>query len=289
MPDRFLKNANEENGDVGRLTETTILGRRRYVPFDVFAMRVDVPVSSMVRDGDLGWTCGQCPLDRRGDVVAPFDLTSQAGFVCDMIEATVERAGFTRASVGKLNVYVAETAAWQGDQALAAIKARFDHQPVIVPIPVPHFYYDGMMLEIDIFTGPRTTCSTLITGRSTKLHIADAGEVAWASVAADVARHASLSDCLSEIASTLDGQGLAIGNKLADHWFLSCETTAVPATRKTSVYVPPSRIPTLWSASPPINRHRWSVSLHFPEIGFAEFMERNPIANFDCASGAAAR
>ena len=205
------------------LTNATIVGNRRYVPFDTFAMRVDVPVSSMVRDGDLGWTCGQCPLDRQGDVMSPFDLISQTGFVCDMIETTVQRAGFTKASIGKLNAYFSETAAGQSAQALAAIKARFDHQPVIVPIQVPHFYYDGMMLEIDVFAGPRSTPRTLITSHGTSLQIADAGEVIWASVTADVMRHASLFDCLSEITSTLDGQGLAAAHRLSDHWFLSSQ------------------------------------------------------------------
>ena len=42
------------------------MGKRSYVPFDVFAMRVDVPVSTAVRHGHLGWTCGQCPLTDRG-------------------------------------------------------------------------------------------------------------------------------------------------------------------------------------------------------------------------------
>ena len=54
------------------------MSRRLYVPFDVFAMQEDVSVSTLVRDGNLGWTCGQCPLDREGNVVAPNDLVSQA-------------------------------------------------------------------------------------------------------------------------------------------------------------------------------------------------------------------
>lgn len=204
-------------------TGATIMGSRLHVPFDVFAMRVDVPVSSMVRAGDLGWTCGQCPLDRQGDVMSPFDLLSQTDFVCGMIETTDQRAGFAKTSIGKLNVYFSETAVGQGAQALSVTKTRFDHQPVIVPIRVPHFYYDGMMLEIDVFAGPQATPRTLITSRGTKLQIADAGEVIWASVAADVTRHASLPDCLSEVTSTLDGQSLTTAHKLSDHWFLSSQ------------------------------------------------------------------
>ena len=59
------------------------MSRRLYVPFDVFAMQEDVSVSTLVRDGSLGWTCGQCPLDREGHVVAPNDLMAQAMVLCE--------------------------------------------------------------------------------------------------------------------------------------------------------------------------------------------------------------
>lgn len=66
---------------------------RSCVPFDVFAIRVEVPVSTAVRDGGLGWTCGQCPLTEQGAVYAPGDLRAQAEFVCDMIDTVMTRAG----------------------------------------------------------------------------------------------------------------------------------------------------------------------------------------------------
>ena len=87
---------------------------RLHVPFDVFAMREDVCVSSLVRAGGLGWTCGQCPLDPQGRVIAPHDLLAQAQIVCDMIDDLVPRARFGGAEIGKLNVHYAEGSTGDG-------------------------------------------------------------------------------------------------------------------------------------------------------------------------------
>ena len=195
------------------------LGTRSYVPFDVFAMQVDVPVSTMVRDGEFGWTCGQCPLDRTGEVLSPGDLVAQAGHVCDMIEHVLARGGFDNAMIGKLNVYFAEAESGEGDAALEVFARRFTHRPVIVPIPVPYFYYDGMMLEVDVFAGQNASAKSAET--VDKVQIVDGGEMIWASVRADISDGASLADRLVEISSDLDREGLGAGTLSSDHWFVA--------------------------------------------------------------------
>ncbi|WP_282607016.1 hypothetical protein [Pelagibius sp. Alg239-R121] len=197
------------------------MGKRNHVPFDVFAMQVDVPVSAMVSDSGYGWTCGQCPLDQHGQVVAPGELLTQAAFVCDMIESVVHRGGFNVASVGKLNVYFAESDAGEGASALRIFQDRFQHQPVIVPIPVPHFYYDGMMIEVDVFLGVRTVARSTKAAGNIDLQLAESGEIVWASVCAGLEGDDDLSLCLKDISSALDLEGLSAGQLISDHWFVS--------------------------------------------------------------------
>lgn len=197
------------------------MGPRRHVPFDVFAMQVDVPVSMMVCDGDYGWTCGQCPLDRQGRVVAPGDLVAQAEFVCDMVEVVVRRGELDIAAVAKLNVYYSDPVHDKGQAALRIFRNRFAHRPVIVPIRVPYFYYDGMMIEVDVFTGGSTQAPmTHLTGSGT-LQIARSGELIWACITTDLTGMSSLSEGIGKTRSLLLDHGLDVDHMISDRWFLS--------------------------------------------------------------------
>ena len=193
------------------------MSRRLYVPFDVFAMQEDVSASTLVRDGSLGWTCGQCPLDREGHVVAPNDLMAQVRFVCDMIESVIPRGGFDRTEIGKLNVYFAENAPGEGAAALAVIRER-NPRAILVPIQVPHFYYDGMMIEVDVFaaTGsqPRQASSA-----SSAIEIVDADDVTWAFVQAKPDKERTLAEAVTEIEALLGSENLHARNLISDQWF----------------------------------------------------------------------
>lgn len=196
------------------------MGERSYVPFDMFAMRVDVPVSTAVRDGGLGWTCGQCPLTDAGAVYAPGDLPAQTEFVCNMIETVMARAGFGSSSVGKLHVYFAAETEHEARYLLALIAARFDHGPLIVPIPVPHFYYDGMLIEVDVFAAGNLQVHTPFEADGVRLEIVDAGDQVWAhaSVSLDGSMAAGAVDL---IASALTRHDLDQEHLLADLWLVS--------------------------------------------------------------------
>lgn len=124
---------------------------RQYVPFDVFGMREQVRVSTLVRVGSQGWTCGQCPLDTNAQVVAPGDLIAQSEFVCTMIHTVLARGGFKLGHAAQLILYHAAPNGAALDTALAVFRQAFPHGPVILPVPVPHFYYAGMLLEVDAF------------------------------------------------------------------------------------------------------------------------------------------
>ncbi len=197
------------------------MGPRIYLPFDLFAMRVAVPVSSFVRDGQFGWSCGQCPIGREGEVLFSGDLLAQSAFVCEMIEGVLPRADFDSRSIGKLNVYYVESRPGEGDRAIEQIARYFPHGPVIVPIPVPHFYYEGMLLEVDVFTGPRVSQRTTPALRDISLQVVEGGDTVWASVDAPLPSGVALAGRLAAVASALEKQGLFPGQLLSDHWFLS--------------------------------------------------------------------
>ena len=203
------------------------MGKRSHVPFDVFAMRVDVPVSTAVRDGDLGWTCGQCPLTQTGDVFAPHDLLAQTEFVCDMIEKVIGRAGFATSSIGKMHVYLAARSVREALEAHELIAARFDHGPLIVPITVPHFYYDGMLIEIDVFAAAGLMNRSIYEDGGVKLNLLDTGDQVWAhaSVALDE-RTLSPSPALL-ITDALTRHGLDQDHLLSDVWMISGDDSDV--------------------------------------------------------------
>ena len=193
------------------------MGERTHVPFDVFSMRVDVPVSTAVRDGGLGWTCGQCPLTETGAVHAPGDLIAQADFVCAMIERVMARAGLDVSCIGKLHVYlVAETGGGLAD-ALALISARFGHGPLIVPIAVPHFYYDGMLIEVDVFAARHLQIHDPVDGNGAQMQVADAGDQIWVHAGVSLVDR-TVQDATGLIKGALKRLGLGPEQLLADFW-----------------------------------------------------------------------
>ncbi len=205
------------------------MGERSYVPFDVFAMRVDVPVSTAVRDGELGWTCGQCPLNGQGAVFAPGDLLAQTEFVCDMIETVMARAGFGSSSVGKLHVYFAAETEHEARYMLALIAARFDHGPLIVPIPVPHFYYDGMLIEVDVFAAGNLQVHTPFEADGVRLEIVDAGDQVWAYIRQSPGECAVSAEPAQLIVDALNRHGLHHDHLLGDLWMVCGDDSQVAA------------------------------------------------------------
>ncbi len=183
-------------------------------------MQEEVQVSSLVRDGEFGWTCGQCPLDRDGAVIAPGDLMAQTTFVREMIENVLARGGFSIDAIGKLNVYFAAKDPAEGSASLALFREAFPNKPVIVPIAVPHFYYDGMQIEVDVFARAGAYARNLIDAGSSGPQIVQAGETVFVSARADLSGGRDLSDALAEVKSALEAEGLLARNLIAEQWFL---------------------------------------------------------------------
>lgn len=198
---------------------------RLHVPFDIFGMREEVCVSSLVRVGNLGWTCGQCPLDQNGEVIAPQNLISQTSFVCEMIESVVQRGRFHPTMIGKLNVYFTENVPGDGMAAIGIIRERFP-EAIVVPIPVPEFYYAGMMIEVDVFLAAGSRKRHQLS-ESVNLSVVEADDLFWVHVQADCGSDEILTNTMHEIATALHNKGLSFDNLLTDQWIAS-QTLAGP-------------------------------------------------------------
>lgn len=108
-------------------------------------MPIPVACSLAVAVGGLAATCGQCPLDQQGTVMHPGDAPAQARLVAGMVQGVLDHLpGF---SAALLVVY--HDAQTEAD-VLAPLAAAFP-EAVLLPVPLPHFYYPGMRIEVDLY------------------------------------------------------------------------------------------------------------------------------------------
>ncbi len=122
---------------------------RSHIGFErLWSMKIPVPYSLFVRDGDFGWSCGQCPLDRLGQVVAPSDPLGQSELVASYCRVLLGEAGFDPQDLRMAVVYhdLDDPA-----QVLSHLATKLGSSALLVPVRVPAFYYAGMLIEIDLF------------------------------------------------------------------------------------------------------------------------------------------
>jgi enamine deaminase RidA (YjgF/YER057c/UK114 family) len=114
-------------------------------------MAIDVPYSYLLRDDDLAWSCGQLALDPDSNVVFPDDLARQSSVVCDHVAAILERADLPANGLRRLYLYHAAPDAGAEQAMVQTFRDRFGDHVQLASIPVPHFYYDGILLEVDLW------------------------------------------------------------------------------------------------------------------------------------------
>lgn len=196
-----------------------------FLPFDtVWKMRIEHPYSLFVKDGNLVWSCGQCPLDGAGEVLAPGDLLSQATAVTGFIRQFLAEIGCDASAVGRLVVYYVKTR--DGDAALLGdlFKAKFGREVLITPIAIPYFYYEGMLIEVDVFGSVAPKRHREITDDATgaRLDVVDTDGLSWANFS--VPRLPDDGDDLAEILRRLMGEaGLSPDRLLSGQWFVGSE------------------------------------------------------------------
>ncbi|GKY87135.1 RidA family protein [Sinisalibacter aestuarii] len=126
--------------------------QRQFVPFGQrWSIRMPVPYSALVVDGDRAWSSGQLALDPVGAVRAPGDLAAQARIIADNIAALLAEGGLNAAAVSRLVLYSAAHDPAAQAKAETFFARRFGPDTLIETVPVPHFYYDGVLLEVDVF------------------------------------------------------------------------------------------------------------------------------------------
>ena len=102
--------------------------------------------------------------------------------------------------------------------ALALIAARFDHGPLVVPVPVPHFYYAGMMIEVDVFAAADLQVRAPFEAGGVRLDLVDAGDQVWAHASVSSVDGALPVDPVSLIDDALARHGLHRDHLLGDLW-----------------------------------------------------------------------
>jgi enamine deaminase RidA (YjgF/YER057c/UK114 family) len=149
-------------------------------------MRIDLPYSLYVRDRDVLWSCGQCPLNGSGDVLHPDDLFAQAHAVANLIHQFLQSIGSDRSSLAQLAVYYVKTADGDSDRLRKFFRETFNPNMIVIPISIPHFYYDGMMIEVDVFGSRTSKKFSRVVDKATaaELEVADVGELRFASLTA---------------------------------------------------------------------------------------------------------
>ena len=190
---------------------------RSFVPFgSLWKMAIDVPYSFLVRDGHHAWSCGQLALDRDAKVMAPNDIAMQSQIVSGYIGDILAQANIGNGSVKRLVLYYIDQR--DGDRAamLAEFRRVFGSGVLLDPVPVPHFYYDGVVLEVDVFAGARVEKQTKKMPTASSVRVAEDDHLLWISVEAPLQDIGSACDLLS---SELRSHGLSSRAMLSGRWF----------------------------------------------------------------------
>ncbi|KPI41600.1 uncharacterized protein AB675_9380 [Cyphellophora attinorum] len=195
----------------------------QYVPFEsVWKMRIDHPYSLFVRDGSHFWSCGQCPLNEAGDVLHPNDLFAQARALTGIIDQLLGKIGANRSAVAQLVVYYIKTADGDGHRLTHLLSGFFDTHVLVVPVSIPHFYYDGMMIEVDVKGAVGEKASRLTTDESTRssLQIVDIGDLSYGVLL--VPSEAELDSAVQRLLARSDMADRII----SEQWFVASDAAA---------------------------------------------------------------
>jgi enamine deaminase RidA (YjgF/YER057c/UK114 family) len=184
-------------------------------------MRIDHPYSLVVRDGAAAWSCGQCPLDAEGRVYAPGDLAAQTRCVVRFIQAGLDGVGLPPKAIAKIVVYFVDVGAGERQQMMSILRRAFGEAPLILPLAVPHFYYDGMLIEVDVHAAAGTLLRVEGDSPGIVLQGVVGDDLAWMNVMLDrAAPGVGLQALTHWIESSLAGFGIRARDLLSDHWFV---------------------------------------------------------------------
>ena len=190
---------------------------RRFVPFgSLWKMAIDVPYSFLVRDGHHAWSCGQLALDRDAKVMAPNNIATQSQIVSGYIGDILAKANLGTGSVKRLVLYYIDQRDSDRASMLTEFRRVFGSNVLLDPVPVPHFYYDGVVLEVDVFAGASLATQTKKTPSASPVRVAEDDDLLWVSIDAPLQEIGSACDVLS---SELQSRGISSEAMLCSRWF----------------------------------------------------------------------
>jgi enamine deaminase RidA (YjgF/YER057c/UK114 family) len=109
-------------------------------------MPIPVACSLAVATDGLAVTCGQCPLDAEGRVLAPGDAAAQAALVTTMGQGVLGH--LPKEHHAALLVVYHDCA--DPAEVLVPLGRAFPGAE-LAPVRLPHFYYPGMRIEVDLY------------------------------------------------------------------------------------------------------------------------------------------
>ena len=111
----------------------------------MWQMPIPVACSLAVAAQGLAVSCGQCPLDTKGQVLHPGNAGSQAALVAGMVQGVLSHLPGHYPAI--LVVY---HDAADESEVLSPLRGVFP-DAVLLPVRLPHFYYPGMRIEVDVY------------------------------------------------------------------------------------------------------------------------------------------
>lgn len=179
-------------------------------------MPIDVPYSLLLRNGEFAWSCGQLALDSDSSVIAADDLGAQSRIVCNYIDEILARGDLPASAARRMLLYYVDQGTGDRDLMLEIFRQRFGDAVLLDPIPVPHFYYDGILLEVDVFCGIGDVRIGSDSRSEAALEMVDSGDVVWASLETSGGSIETAGQMLEE---NLQESGITRANLLSEHWF----------------------------------------------------------------------
>jgi len=179
-------------------------------------MPIDVPYSLLLRAGDFAWSGGQLALDSDSSVLAADDLGVQSRIVCNYIDEIMARGDLPASAARRMLLYYVDRGTGDRGQMLDIFRQRFGDAVLLDPVPVPHFYYDGILLEVDVFCGPGDVRFGSDSRSEAALKTVDSGDVVWASLETSGGSIETAGQMLEE---KLQESGITWANLLSEHWF----------------------------------------------------------------------
>ena len=128
---------------------------RQFIPFEpLWNLRMPVPYSGLVIDGDRAWSTGLLPLDIDGDVRFPANPIEQAKVIIGYAEAMLAEGGLGADDVSRVVLYLAVHDTGPVARLIEMFTEAFGRGTLVETVPVPRFHYGGALIVVDLFCAP---------------------------------------------------------------------------------------------------------------------------------------